>query len=72
MIGLGGIFCRSKHREQPGTVLPLRLKCPTTLIECEGTVRHLNDQGMGIEFTRFTAENKQKLEALLRELQGLT
>jgi hypothetical protein len=27
------------------------------------------DQGMGIEFTSFAAENKQKLEALLRELQ---
>jgi hypothetical protein len=51
-------------------VLPLVLKCPTGLIECEGTVRHFNEQGLGIEFTHFTpSENKQKLEALLQELQ---
>jgi c-di-GMP-binding flagellar brake protein YcgR len=69
VIGLGGMFCRSKDRRPPGTVLPLVLKCPTGAIECEGTVRHFNEQGMGIEFTRFTPENKQKLEDLIRELQ---
>jgi c-di-GMP-binding flagellar brake protein YcgR len=69
VIGLGGIFLRCQDGKPPGTVLPLVLNCPTGLIECQGTVRHFNEQGMGIEFTCFTPENKQKLEALLQELQ---
>jgi len=70
VIGLGGMFCRAQEKLPPGTVLTLRLTCADTAFEAECSVRHANDQGMGIEFTRLTPENKQALESLLLELQG--
>lgn len=70
VIGLGGMFCRSKDKQPPGTVITLHFTCPAVTFELECTVRHVNEQGMGIEFTDFTPENRQRLEALLLQLQA--
>jgi len=69
VISLGGMFCRTKNRLPPGTVLTLRLTCAAGSFEAECAVRHSNEQGMGIEFTGLTTENRRTLENLLVQLQ---
>ena len=69
VIGLGGMFCRCPEKRPPGTRLALRLTCALGSFEVECNVRHANEQGMGIEFSGFTSENKQALENLLLQLQ---
>lgn len=70
VIGLGGMFCRANDKRPYGTALTLLLTCPVASLQVEGTVRHSNEQGMGIEFTGLTRENRQKLEKLLHQLQA--
>lgn len=69
VIGLGGMFCRTKDKLPPGTALTLHLTCAAAAFEAECSVRHANEQGMGVEFTGLTPENKQTLEQLLLQLQ---
>ena len=69
VIGLGGMFCRTQDKLPPGTALTLRLTCADTSFETKCSVRHANEQGMGVEFTGFTPENKQRLENLLIQFQ---
>lgn len=70
VIGLGGMFCRTQDRLPPGTNLILQMTCAAASFEAECSVRHANEQGMGIEFTYFSPEDKQKLESLLLQLQS--
>ncbi len=70
VVGLGGMFCRTKDTRALGTVLVLTLTCPSTLVELGCTVRHVNQHGMGIEFTSVTPENELKLKELLRQLHA--
>jgi hypothetical protein len=69
VIGLGGLFVRTKTPPQPGSILKLTLACPSISIESECTVRHVTDNGMGIEFTGITPENEEKLKNLLHQLR---
>ena len=69
VIGTGGMFWRTKDTQPPGTVLPLVLTCGSNSVEVECSVRHINENGMGIEFTGFTPENEQKLKKLLLQLR---
>lgn len=69
VIGLGGMFCRTQNKIPTGTVLDLLLTYAADSFKVQCTVRHANEQGMGIEFTGFTPEDKQKLEKILLRLQ---
>jgi len=70
VIGVGGMFCRTKNNLAPGTVLPLALTCGSNSVAVECAVRHVNENGMGIEFTGLTPENEQKLNQLLLQLRA--
>jgi len=70
VMGLGGMFCRTKDTRSLGTTLSLRLTCPSILLELGCTVRHVNQNGMGIEFTSVTPENELKLKELLLQLRA--
>jgi hypothetical protein len=70
VIGLGGMFIRTKSTQPCGSVLPLVLTAPTILIAAEGTVRHVGENGIGIEFTALTPENEQELRKLLFQLRA--
>lgn len=69
VIGLGGMFVRTKTPQPPGSILQLTLVCPLVSIESECTVRHITEGGMGIEFTGMTPENEEKLKSLLLQLR---
>ena len=64
------MFCRTKDNLALGTVLTLQLACATVSFAAECAVRHSNEQGMGIEFTGLTPENRRTLENLLVQLQA--
>jgi c-di-GMP-binding flagellar brake protein YcgR len=69
VIGLGGMFVRTKMPPPLGSVLRLTLACPLISIESECTVRHITENGMGIEFTGMTPENEEKLKIFLHQLR---
>jgi len=70
VIGIGGMFCRTKDTCPPGTILPLAIKCGSNSVDVECSVRHVNENGMGIEFTRLSPENEQKLKKFLVQLRA--
>jgi hypothetical protein len=69
VLGMGGMFVRTPDAAPAGTVVQMRLKCAATAIEIDCTVRHVNEQGMGIEFTGITGDNEAKLRHLLLALK---
>jgi hypothetical protein len=70
VIGLGGMFVRTKSPQPPGTTLKLALTCLLTSVELECSVRHVAENGCGIEFTAMTPENEEKLRGLLLQLRA--
>jgi PilZ domain len=69
VIGLGGMFVRSKAPLPPGSLLTLEMSFPLASFHAQCSVRHANDSGMGVEFTSLTPENQKTLDAFLFELQ---
>jgi len=69
VIGLGGMFVRTKTTRPCGSVLPLVLTGPAISIAAEGTVRSVAENGIGVEFTALTPQNEQELKRLLLQLR---
>jgi PilZ domain len=72
VIGLGGMFIRTQETQPPGTVLTLRLDDTVATFECECTVRHVTGNGMGVEITKISPQDEQRLRFLLIRLKGLS
>jgi PilZ domain len=70
VMGLGGMFVRTKLPRVPGSVLHVVLTCPNVSLESDCTVIHVTPNGMGVELTSLTPENEQKLKSLLLELKS--
>jgi PilZ domain len=70
VIGLGGMFIRTAKAKPPGTVINLTLEDPVAAFDSECTVRNVADNGMGVEITKISAENEQRLRFLLIRLKG--
>lgn len=70
VIGLGGMFIRTSKAQPFGTVLKLKLVDPVAAFEAEFTVRSVADNGMGVEITKISPENEQRLKALLLRLKA--
>jgi c-di-GMP-binding flagellar brake protein YcgR len=70
VIGLGGMFVRTQTVPPPGSVLRLGLIGPSISLESECTVRHVADNGIGVEFTRITPGDEQRLKRLLLQLKN--
>ena len=69
VIGLGGMFIRTSKAQPAGTVLKLVLEDPPATFESECTVRHIAENGVGVEITGITPENERRLRALLLHLK---
>lgn len=70
VIGLGGMFVRTKDTLERGSVMSFRLLGPSVALESECTVRHVAETGIGVEFTRIDPQDEEKLRALLLRLQN--
>jgi hypothetical protein len=69
VIGLGGMFIRTKNTHSCGAVLRLKLIDPFVTFETECTVRNVAENGLGVEITGITFENEKKLKTLLLHLK---
>jgi hypothetical protein len=70
VIGLGGIFVRTRSSEPTGAVLRLKLTDPLVSFESDCTVRSVAQNGMGFEFTAMAPSDEQKLKFLLRQMKS--
>jgi hypothetical protein len=70
VIGLGGMFIRTNRSQPFGTVLKLKLVDPVATFEAEFTVRSVADNGIGVEITKISPENEQRLKAVLLRLKA--
>jgi PilZ domain-containing protein len=69
VIGLGGMFVRTKAPLSPGSMLTLGMTCPAVSFEAQCSVRHVYEAGMGVEYTALTPENEARLKDFVIELQ---
>jgi len=69
VIGFGGMFIRTPGELPAGSVLQVLLTDSINTLEAECTVRNVASDGFGVEFTRITHENDQKLKALLSAIK---
>jgi hypothetical protein len=69
VIGLGGMFIRTRDWQPYGAVLRLIVEDPVAQFDAECTVRHVAKNGLGVEITKITPENEQRLRALLLRLK---
>jgi len=69
VIGFGGMFIRTSNELPIGAVLRVLLTDLINTLEAECTVRNVASNGFGVEFTRITRENEQKLKALLSAIK---
>lgn len=70
VVGLNGMFIRTRDSQPYGTVLPLKLTTALLWFEVECTVRTVAENGLGVEVTAITPENQKKLKALLLQLKS--
>ena len=70
VIGLGGMFIRTKNTYSFGTVLHLQLDDPSDSFEAKCTVRHVAENGVGVEITEISDANEQRLRNLLLRLKA--
>ena len=70
VIGLGGMFIRTRNPQHLGSAFHLQLVDAFISLDAECTVRSLSDRGMGVEITGISPENEQKLKMLLEHLKS--
>ncbi|HEV2205757.1 MAG TPA: PilZ domain-containing protein [Candidatus Acidoferrales bacterium] len=70
VIGLGGMFIRTENTAPPGTVLDVKLDDPVAAFDYECTIRHVAENGIGVEITKISPPNEQRLRFLLVQLKG--
>lgn len=70
VIGLGGMFIRTRNSQQLGSAFHVQLVDAFISLDAECTVRSLSERGMGVEFTGISPENEQKLKMLLAHLKS--
>jgi hypothetical protein len=68
VIGLGGLFIRTRASHPRGTVLRVKLSDSLVVLEIECTVRNITEQGLGVEITLITPANQQRLKSILLQL----
>jgi hypothetical protein len=71
VIGLGGMFIRTRNSQPYGAVLNLRIQNEFSVFDAQCTVRNVADNGLGVEFTSLSSTDEQKLKGLLRQLRPL-
>jgi hypothetical protein len=69
VIGLGGMFIRTRRLLHHGRSFLLELKDTFISFSAECTVRNVNENGIGVEITQISPENEQKLKMLLLHLK---
>lgn len=69
VIGLGGMFIRTRENLSPGTILQVSLTDPIVSFDSECAVRDSSETGMGLEILSIEPSAQQKLQFLLTQLR---
>jgi len=69
VIGLGGMFVRTREIITLGTILQVALTDPITSFDSECAVRVCTQTGIGFEIISIDPAAQQKLQFLLRQLK---
>ncbi|HUO33686.1 MAG TPA: PilZ domain-containing protein [Candidatus Acidoferrum sp.] len=69
VIGLGGMFIRTRETIALGTVLQVALTDPITSFDSECAVRACTQTGIGLEIISIDPAAAHKLQFLLRQLK---
>jgi c-di-GMP-binding flagellar brake protein YcgR len=69
VIGLGGIFIRTRESFPLGTIVQISLTDPIISFDSECTVRACTETGIGLEFLSIDPAAQQKLQFLLKQLK---
>jgi len=67
-LNLGGLFISTSNPALLGTVLAILLSVPEGEIRARSTVRSVNAEGMGVEFTEIAKPDEARLQALVARL----
>ena len=69
VLGIGGMFIRTKDSYAPGTELELRVRADGETLETPCVVRDAAPGGLGVEFTWVRGPLEQKLKKLMVRLK---
>jgi PilZ domain len=68
-LGMGGVFLSGSHVRPVGTSLTLVFQIPGCIVQTDGVVRSVSPgEGMGVEFTKMSPQDRVLLERLLKRL----
>jgi PilZ domain len=70
VVGLGGVFLRTRSSRPVGTPMHLKLAGPLAALEFDCAVRYVGDNGLGFEITSIAPLDEQKLKFLLLQLKA--
>lgn len=69
VIGLGGMFVRTRESSSPGTLLQVSLTDPIISFDSECAVRDCTEMGIGLEIVGIEPAAQRKLRFLLEHLK---
>ena len=69
ILGLGGMFIRTKDTFPTGTVLSVRFTFEDITVQTDCAVRYGNERGVGVEFVRLRGLNIDSLQKILMRLK---
>jgi len=69
IIGLGGMFIRTRASFPAGTVLGTRFRMEELVVETDCAVRYAAPTGLGVEFVRLRGTSSENLQKILAKLK---
>lgn len=70
IVGLGGIFIRTRETWPPGTLLKVSILCDGDLVEAKCVVRRQEPDGLGAEFVKLRGKHEERLKKFMASLKG--
>ena len=71
VVGLGGMFIRTRESYPVGTVFDVRLGDGEEAIEASCVVRSVDPGGLGVEFVKLRGKHEQALKKIIDRLKSV-
>jgi len=70
VMGLGGMFVRTRESYPIGTALEVRIHAPDDVIDAQCVVRDVLPGGLGLEFTKLRGKHEDVVRTFLERLKN--
>ena len=70
ILGLGGMFVRTRESYPLGTPLEVRIHAPGDVIDAQCVVRDVLPGGLGLEFTKLRGKHEDGVRKFLEQLKN--